>query len=364
MTIRRPWFTLLPCVWLLLAAAVAVPPPARAVILYRTDDPEANTAAPTGVLADSGWQFQGQFGRFLGTPIAPDLFLTAKHFGGEAGLGTPFVLDGVSYPTVAVYDDPASDLRLVRVQGTFPTYAPLFDRRSDPVGKPLVVFGRGTQRGAAVNVSAAAEKNAKVAGWTWGAANYRLRYGTNVVAGVTDGGPGMGRLLYATFDADGGLDEAQLSDGDSGGAVFLHDQDGAWKLAGINYGVSGPYSYAADGSGAFNAAVFRGDGLFENAEPTSGPGAFFATEVAARMKFIRLVLGQTALARIGDDVLFGFASENGQSYRVERRTDDPNADGTWETLADHVAGNGGTVLVTDPGAAGQPRRSYRAVMLP
>ena len=32
---------------------------ADAIILFRTDDPTANTAEPTGVLAGSGWQYEG-----------------------------------------------------------------------------------------------------------------------------------------------------------------------------------------------------------------------------------------------------------------------------------------------------------------
>jgi hypothetical protein len=35
----------------------------------------------------------------------------------------------------------------------------------------------------------------------------------------------------------------------SGGAAFLKD-GGTWKLAGINYGVGGPYSESADGANA------------------------------------------------------------------------------------------------------------------
>lgn len=356
----------------LLLALSIVAVPARAVILYGTADPEANTTAPTGALAGSGWQFQGQFGRFLGTPIAPDLFLTARHIGGETGAGgTPFVFNGASYPTVAEYNDPASDLRVIRVAGTFPAFAPLFPRQN-PAGEPLVVFGRGTQRGDPVTGPADTNGNT-LKGWLWGPRDTpapRPRYGTNVVTGTVDGGTGLGRLLYATFDAAGGSNEAHLSDGDSGGGVFLRDTtDGAWKLAGINYGVSGPYSRTADGADAFNAAIFQGDGLFENDGPgpyvpARGPGALYATEVAARLDFLRLILGQTPLARIGADVLYAFPGESGKHYRVERRDD--LASGTWETVpgADNLAGSGGPLLVTDPGAASLPRRFYRAVTLP
>jgi hypothetical protein len=54
----------------LLLAATA-PLSSEAVILYRTGDPVANTSAPTGTLSGSGWQFEGIWGAFLGTAVAP-----------------------------------------------------------------------------------------------------------------------------------------------------------------------------------------------------------------------------------------------------------------------------------------------------
>src|SRR4029077_8690414 len=59
--------------------------PSRAVILYGTDDPGENTTAPGGALADSGWQYEGQFIGFLGTVIASNYFVTANHIGGSVG---------------------------------------------------------------------------------------------------------------------------------------------------------------------------------------------------------------------------------------------------------------------------------------
>ena len=50
-----------------------------------------------------------------------------------------------------------------------------------------------------------------------------------------------------------------MSTGDSGGAVFIRD-DSTWKLAGINYGVDGPYNTNHTGSG-FPAAIFDEGGM-------------------------------------------------------------------------------------------------------
>ena len=46
---------------LVLSAGLVVTAPSKAVILYGTEDPSANTTAPTGELAGSGWQYKGLF---------------------------------------------------------------------------------------------------------------------------------------------------------------------------------------------------------------------------------------------------------------------------------------------------------------
>ena len=113
-----------------------------AVILYGTGDPNANTTAPTGNLAGSGWQYEGQFGSFLGTVIASDYFVTAKHIGGS--VGDTFTFNQVSYVTTAVFPDPSSDLQIWRVAGIFAIHAPLYTAAAgNEAGLNLVVFGRG-----------------------------------------------------------------------------------------------------------------------------------------------------------------------------------------------------------------------------
>src|SRR4051794_13603242 len=51
----------------------------NAVILL--DDPDANTTAPTGSIAEIGWHYQGDWGGFLGPPISPHFFISPGHFG-------------------------------------------------------------------------------------------------------------------------------------------------------------------------------------------------------------------------------------------------------------------------------------------
>jgi len=273
---------------------------ANAILFYSTGDPTYNTTAPGGSLTNSGWQFEGLWGGFLGTPIAPKYFLTASHIGGS--VGDPFVFRGVPYTTTAVYDDPSSDLRIWRICGTFPDYAQIYTN-TDETNKSFVVFGRGTQRGTPVTTTNLLG-TVKTNGWSWDWTLYDgvERWGTNVVTAIVNGdgvlGSGsIGEVLQAAFDAGGGPDECHLSVGDSAGGVFIQDGS-AWKLAGINYAVDGPYNTTSSGAG-FDAAIFDGRGLYqEDANnvwvPITGatpqPGSFYSTRVSAHVAWIDSVI--------------------------------------------------------------------------
>lgn len=276
----------------------------HAVIFFETGDPIHNTTSPTGALANSGWQYQGQWGAFLGTPIGPNHFISATHVGGN--IGDKFVLNGVQHVTTARHTDTNSDLTVWQVTPAFQSWAQLYTA-SDEVGKRLVVFGRGTQRGAEVQVGGPLAPVTK--GWLWGSHDALTRWGENTVADAVDadgnphsvlisGAVATGALLRATFDANGGPNEATLSWGDSSGAAFI--QDGAvWKLAGINLAVDGPYNTGPVGSGFFGS-IFDEGGLYKGGEnkwvltpdlPTSQAGAFFITRVSARADWIRGITG-------------------------------------------------------------------------
>lgn len=279
--------------------------PSEAVIFYATDDAAFNTTAPGGGLAGSGWELEGKWLGFLGTPIAPSYFITAKHLGGS--VGDSFSLGDVTYITTAKFDDPDSDLRIWRVCGAFSAFAVLYTSR-DEVGNNLVVFGRGTQRGAAVNGPALLGQELK--GWQWATYDGLKRWGENKVDSVVNGNgnplfggavSGVGEVLKATFDASGGPNEAHLSNGDSGGGVFIKDGPN-WKLAGINYGVDGPYNFTSSGAG-FDASLFDQGGLYHGGEgkwaltpdlPINQPGAFYATRISSHVDWINSVISQPA----------------------------------------------------------------------
>ena len=268
----------------LLLAATA-PLSSEAVILYRTGDPVANTSAPTGTLSGSGWQFEGIWGAFLGTPVAPHFFLSAQHIGQA---GTVFTFSGTDYTLVKAVGDPNSDLDLWQIAETFPVFAPLYTK-SDEAGRLTLVIGRGTQRGSDVFV------NGAFRGWNWGAGDGVQRWGENLVSALVTLSPDND-YLYGTFDATGLAEEATLSSGDSGGAAFI--KDGAvWKLAGIHYSVDGPYYPDASGNGGFNAALFDSRGLYVSDEQSpphytliSGeapvPSGFYPTRISSKVGWI------------------------------------------------------------------------------
>lgn len=263
--------------------------PAPAVILLGDGSPAANTTAPTGDLAGSGWQFQGLFGSFLGTPIASKFFITAKHVGG--GTDSVFQFNGTTYPLVRQYSDVFSDLTIWEISGSFPSFAPLYTSGGE-TGQRLVVIGRGTQRGGEIVLNT-------LRGWNWGPGDGVQRWGENFVNSIVQGGP-ANAYVYATFDQGGSPNEAHLSSGDSGGAVFIQEA-GVWKLAGINYAVDGPHYADAAGNGETTAAFFDTRGFYvrDSDNPlhysqitgaTPQPTGFYSTQLSSKLGWIYSVI--------------------------------------------------------------------------
>src|SRR5687768_5561019 len=152
----------------LAAAAVlaGVPVGAQGGVFQVGPDPAANKVAPVGTQKSSGWDYQFSWlGGFLGTPIAPHYFLSAKHLhpGPDGGEGSSFDYQGETYTATDVVADFGPDLRLYRVDKTFYSYAPLYDATpvlsggdgpefSAGTGKSAVMIGRGGPRGTEVRV--------------------------------------------------------------------------------------------------------------------------------------------------------------------------------------------------------------------
>lgn len=277
---------------------IAFSPETHGVVVYNDGlTPGYQTTAPAGPLASAGWQFSGHVGSFVGTPISPKHFITAKHTG--AALGT-FTYNAVSYTGVSIHDDPNSDLRIVRIAQTFPTWAPLYTGSSE-VGKEAFLVGRGMNVGSQLNVGP------NRAGWLWPAITFGhpRTWGTNVIDSIETFDPPYGQTLAFDFNPTGGPTEATLTAGDSGGGLFIND-GGTWKLAGVHLSNEFVWSLT-DGGTRFNASVFDGRGLYryDNPDytyidpslPNAIGGSSYSTRISARMTWINTVIPEpTTLA--------------------------------------------------------------------
>lgn len=301
----------------LMSALWTLPRPARAVIVYGPQG--RNTSAPTGTLSTAGWQYEGQFAGFLGTPISSNAFVTATHIGGTVGQDIIFYTPSgqVNYTTTASYSAPNSDLTVWTISGTFQSsmIAPIWNPGTDgsEVGQNLFVVGRGTARGNPIYLPTQSlppttitprgtvtnTGASQLTGWTWGAFDIQQAWGTATVGSiVTD--PHLGPFLAFPFTPTD-VNSAILSPGDSGGGVFI-ESNGVWKLAGINYGVDDPFATSARGP-YVDGAYFNTGGLYT---PDGNGGASFippgdsepqnsySTEVGApqNIAFIDGVLGE------------------------------------------------------------------------
>jgi hypothetical protein len=248
-------------------------PEARAIVLY--SNATGNTTAPASAEGLDGWNLQATFGNFFVTPIAGQYFIAAQHiYAAPSSSGysgpTSVTLNSVAYPLdlsfnggLGCANDPGSDLRIYKIQGTFPAWAPLYTSADGPeLGKTATMMGMGAVRGTDV-VDTAAGYNL-VRGWQWGA-NRAASWGQNVVSGYDDYSAGSpDSLLRFNFDSKGIDNEGALSVGDSSGGVFILS-GGQWKLAGVNYAMDSPWSTTGTGtrSNGFNADIFDSRGLYQ-----------------------------------------------------------------------------------------------------
>jgi hypothetical protein len=285
----RGWMLL----WLLGSAATS-----QAVILVDTDNALANTTAPTGQYADSGWAYQGEYGSFLGTMIAPQYFITAQHIGVSASptftstaefngaVDVTYTIDSSANGGQGFWNIAGTDLRIFKINETFSSYATLYTGGAE-AGLEMVVFGRGGPRGAEVELSG------DVKGWYHTGSDGVARWGANTVDGIVGGD-----LLRADFDNVLGQNESTLSVGDSGGGVFVND-GGVWKLAGINYGVDGFFdinNITGDGL-EFAAALYDRDGFYQGddgngwALAPDSAGGMYASRISTNAAVIQNIIG-------------------------------------------------------------------------
>ncbi|MBX3733365.1 MAG: hypothetical protein KF791_12310 [Verrucomicrobiae bacterium] len=248
--------------------AVLTPNAARAIITYGAGN--GNTTRPPAPLEDSGWISQTDLPPSA-TAVGRHHFLTATHVGTQVGGTIHF--DGLTYTVVRTADAPGTDLRLLEIAGRLATGRIAVPYTgTDEVGRGVVLHGHGWGRGTPVFRTVPGGEELR--GWLWGGQTGRLRWGTNVITGVT-ASPGNASLLVSIFSSDGGDHEATVASGDSGGGVFLLDASGRWVLAGVIYDVEARFRQTVE-SPSFSAALFDRRGFF--ARTTDGIWAQIADD--------------------------------------------------------------------------------------
>lgn len=303
--------------------------PAGAVIYYDQETPTYNTTAPS---ADSGWQYEGYFGSYLGTMISPNLFITAAHIGVASSTfdydttfsGTTSVsynIDTSFNSGVGYYNIPGTDLNIFKISsGIFSTYAPLYTGSSTTLA--FEDIGRGTQQGAAVTSAGGTITH----GWLWGAGDGVARWGQNTFTGSVNGASiGLsGMLLSASFSSS---NDITLSVGDSGGAAFV-DIGGVWQLAGINYAAqSGLFSASPTGSNPFTASLYNMTGYYEQTSggtwiPVTGASTFYLSDISANASAIQGVITANPVPEPGSALLVAVTALGAVLRR--RRTPESN----------------------------------------
>jgi hypothetical protein len=260
--------------------------PGRAVMFWETGDPTRNTSTPGD---NSGWQYEGTMDGYLGVPIAPYFFISAKHIA-EHNVGDVFYFHGDAYTTVDFFNSPTTDLRIwqVDVAKPFPTFAALSSGVND-IGAVAAIYGKGTQRGAAFY------HNAEHKGWAWGTPDGVQRWGRNVVEGEVNAGSGLGKLLFCDFNRNGIAHECHLSVGDSGGGMFVLE-NGLWRLAGIHNSVNGSFRRNSSEGAGYLAALFDFGGMEIGSNSTSWtpipeddddvPSGFYSSRISASLTWI------------------------------------------------------------------------------
>lgn len=289
----------------IIALALLLPPSAVGVVVLGSGDPDFNDVRfnpPAGPLLNCGLQFVGDFGGFIGTPVGPAHFIAAGHVGNRG----PLAFRGVTYPVLSGQGIAGTDLVIwqidTTVAGPFPAWSPLFTAAAGSnaeLGRKMVVFGKGRKRGADVIV------NGQLAGWRWGDADFNIRWGINTVS-AKEAQAGLGFLVIASFDSDAsslGVYECALSEFDSSGSMFIQEA-GVWKLAGVHYGVDGPFAFVPNpvSGESFFATLFDERGLYASNDTGgftlvtgSAPQAsiFGSSSISASLEQIKTIIGLT-----------------------------------------------------------------------
>ena len=269
-------------------------PRAGALVYCVTNAPDVHQSAPTGELANSGWQATAPIGLFLGTVIQSNALLTAKHL--DFTNSFSFTHEGKSHTVTGYVNDAESDFAVLFFTPAATNIARLNIETND-AGAFVVLQGRGMERGDVVATGG------RTNGWKWAWDKWWgiRRWGVNRYIGEADyASDSDGVLAVAAFDNNGDPDECMLSPGDSGGPGFIRTGSG-WKLATVNYSVDpAVFTVSTNPVAAFNASLYDCAGLcytnnggwsYVPPEASPAPCLMFNSRTAARIAWITNAVG-------------------------------------------------------------------------
>ncbi len=211
--------------------ALLVAAPASAVLID-TGDGTGNTTPPP---SDPGFANVGVVNGLNGVYVGNGWVLTAAHVGEH-----PITLGGVTYQPVvgsevafqtAAAPATYADLIAFKLVEKPPLPDLTIATSSAQLGQDVMIIARGRNRGSSVTWDV-------YDGWTWGPGR-TMRWGTNELS-LVNALANTTRSIRTTFDQGnpGGDHEADVVDGDSGGAVFKTGP-GPTRLIGILWARSG-----------------------------------------------------------------------------------------------------------------------------
>lgn len=199
-----------------------------------------NVTSPSNTAAYSDfsyWNNVGECGVGTGIYLGNGWVLTAYHV---VASGTPSItLNGTVYNPVA-----NSTVRIGASAGA-PTDMAIFQLTQNPglpsltiasstpsAAKTLLMIGDGDNRQTNQSTSSG------LTGYFWDTSARTRRWGTNNRAGTgsVDDGFGVTQSFDTIFDQNGGVNECQAADGDSGGGVFVKVGN-TWELAGMMFAI-------------------------------------------------------------------------------------------------------------------------------
>lgn len=231
-------------------------------LVYMNGPANRNTNAPTNNLVRQAWDLQGEFGFFLGTPIAKKWFVTVKHIGGN--VGDTFTINNKKYKTTYKTNHPSADLTLWKVDSDFSSVATIGDFGFGP----SYVFGRGMIRGPEIFIN-----TNQLRGWYWANGSSVKRWGTTSASfSVSDpksstviGYVSRKDPLYYDVAKDIAQDFCSVASGDSSGGVFKINNNQI-ELTGLIYAVSDRWSFTNSGPTYLSTLVDSG-GLWLGVNP-------------------------------------------------------------------------------------------------